>query len=52
MLNSYEQIIFNTHLFTDAEESHLTKLDLYYANQHYVYNDCLICPDLNRTISL
>ncbi len=32
MLNSYEQILFNNHLFTDAEESHLTKLDLYYAN--------------------
>ena len=32
MINSYEQILFNNHLFTDAEESHLAKLDLYYAN--------------------
>jgi hypothetical protein len=32
MVNTYEQILFNSHLFTDAEESHLTKLDLYYAN--------------------
>jgi hypothetical protein len=32
MINNYEQILFNNHLFTDAEESHLTKLDLYYAN--------------------
>jgi hypothetical protein len=32
MVNQYEQILFNTHLFTDAEESHLAKLDLFYAN--------------------
>lgn len=32
MVNQYEQILFNTHLFTDAEESHLAKLDHFYAN--------------------
>jgi hypothetical protein len=32
MVNQYEQILFNAHLFTDAEESHLAKLDLFYAN--------------------
>lgn len=32
MINSYEQILFHQHLFTDNEESHLTKLDMYYAN--------------------
>ena len=52
MLNSYEQILFHHHLFTDAEESHLTKLDLYYANQHHVYNDCLISTDLQKTFTL
>lgn len=32
MMNSYDQILLHNHLFIDAEESHLTKLDLFYAN--------------------
>lgn len=52
MLNSYEQILFHNHLFTDAEESHLTKLDLFYANQHYVYNDVIVSTTLSKTIGL
>lgn len=38
MLNSYEQVLFHNHLFTDAQEAHLTKLDMFYANQHHVYS--------------
>ena len=52
MLNSYEQSLFHQHLFTDAHESHLTKLDLYYANQHYVYNEGLVSVDLQKTINI
>ncbi len=52
MVNSYEQTLFHTHLFTDAEESHLTKLDLYFANQHYVYNDALISTSLSTTFAV
>jgi hypothetical protein len=49
MVNQYENILYNTHLFTDAEESHLSKLDLFYANQHFVYNDALISASLSKT---
>ena len=49
MVNQYEQILFNAHLFTDAEESHLTKLDLIYANQHFVYNDVVVSASLSKT---
>lgn len=50
MINSYEKILFHQHLFTDNEESHLTKLDMYYANQHYIYNEGLISTNLQSTI--
>lgn len=52
MLNSYENTLFHSHLFIDSEESHLTKLDLYYANQHHVYNEGLISIDLHKTVLL
>ena len=52
MVNSYEQILFHAHLFTDAEESHLAKLDLYYANQHFVYNDAMISASLSKTFAV
>jgi hypothetical protein len=51
-MNNYEQVLFHNHLFTDAEESHLAKLDLLYANQHFVYNDALISTSLSKTIGL
>ncbi len=52
MVNQYEQILFNTHLFTDAEETHLAKLDLFYANQHFVYNDGIFSASLSKTQAL
>jgi len=52
LANSYDTTLQHSHLFMDAEESHLTKLDLRYANQHYVYNEGLISVDLPKTVSL
>jgi hypothetical protein len=52
LANSYDTTLQHSHLFMDAEESHLTKLDLRYANQHYVYNEGLISVDLTKTMSL
>lgn len=52
LANSYDTTLQQQHLFMDAEESHLTKLDLRYANQHFVYNEGLISVDLPTTVSI
>eukprot|EP00347_Sterkiella_histriomuscorum_P004301 403360970 len=37
MISSFTESMFHLHLFSDFDEIHLTKLDLLYANGHYLF---------------
>ncbi|CDW90376.1 UNKNOWN [Stylonychia lemnae] len=52
MLNTLNDTVFHVHLFPDYNEVHLTKLDLLYTNQHYLFNEQIFGIDLPKTYAL